>query len=75
MFSRRSNKADGIIIIFLFDYIAYIFNCRFDLKRKKSNVELAYKNNGNIERFRLLFKEAFAEPNSGEVERKIKVKQ
>jgi len=48
-------------------------DCRFDLGREKSNAELACGSNGNREKFRLLFKEAFAEPNSGEVEWEIEV--
>ena len=74
MLNRGSNGANGDIITLLPDYVAYVPNCRFDLGLEQSNAELACRSNGNRERFRLLFKEAFAEPNSGEVEREINVK-
>jgi hypothetical protein len=72
---RRSNRTDGIIVILPPDHVAYIPDCRFDLGREKSNAELACGSNGNGERFGLLFKEAFAEPNGGEVEREIEAEQ
>jgi hypothetical protein len=75
LLGRRSNRTDGIIIILPPDHVAYIPDCRFDLGREKSNAELACGSNGNRERFRLLFKEAFTEPNSGEVEREVEVEQ
>jgi hypothetical protein len=53
----------------------YIPNCCFNLGYEKSNTELARRSNRNRERFGLLFKEAFAEPNSGKVEWEIKVEQ
>ena len=75
LFGRRSNRTDSVIVILPPDHVAYIPNCRFDLGREKGNAELACGSNGNGERFGLLFKEAFAEPNSGEVEREIEVEQ
>ena len=75
LLGRRSNGTNGDIVTLPPDHIAYIPNCRFDLGHEKSNAELACRSNGNGERFGLLFKEAFAEPNSGEVEREIEVEQ
>ena len=70
---RCSNRTNGVIVILPADHVAYVLDCRFDLGREKSNAELACGSNGNREKFRLLFKEAFAEPNSGEVEWEIEV--
>lgn len=70
----RNNGTNGNIVTLAPDYIAYIPNCRFNLGNKKSNAELARGSNRNREQFGLLFKEAFAEPNSAEVEREIKIK-
>ena len=75
LLGRRSNGTNGVIIILPPDHVAYVPDCRFDLGRDKSNAELACGSNGNGERFGLLFKEAFAEPKSGEVERETKVEQ
>ena len=44
-----------------------------DMKRAMQNSPCG--SNGNGERFGLLFKEAFAKPNGGEVEREIEVEQ
>jgi hypothetical protein len=49
-------------------------DCRFNLEHKKSNAELACGSNRNRKQFGLLFKEVFAEPNSGEVEWEIEIK-
>jgi hypothetical protein len=75
LLGRRSNGTDSVVIILPPDHVAYVPDCRFDLGRDKSNAELACGSNGNGERFGLLFKEAFAEPKSGEVERETKVEQ
>jgi hypothetical protein len=75
LLGRRSNGADGVIVIHPPDHVAYVPDCRFDLGREKSNAKFACRSNGNGERFGLLFKEAFAEPNSREVEREIEVEQ
>ena len=75
LLGRRSNGTNGVIIILPPDHVAYVPDCRFDLGRDKSNAELACGSNGNGERFGLLFKEAFAEPKSGKVERETKVEQ
>lgn len=47
LFSCCSNWTDSIIVIFAPDRIAYVPDCRFDLRRKKSNAKLACRNNGN----------------------------
>jgi hypothetical protein len=73
LLGRRSNGTNGNIITLLPDHVAYIPDYRFDLGYKKSNAELAYGSNRNGKQFGLLFKEAFAEPNSGEVEREIEI--
>jgi hypothetical protein len=71
----RSNRTHGVIVILPPDHVAYVPDCCFYLGREKRNAELACRSNGNRERFRFLFKEAFAEPSSSEVEREIKVEQ
>jgi hypothetical protein len=75
LLGRRSNRTDSVIIILPPDYVAYVPDCRFDLGCDKSNAKLACGSNRNRERFGLLFKEAFAELKSGEVERETKVEQ
>jgi hypothetical protein len=75
LLGRRSNGTDGVIVILPPDHVAYVPDRRFDLGREKSNAELACGSNWNGERFRLLFKEAFAEPKGGEVKREIEVEQ
>jgi len=75
LLGRRSNRTDSVIVILPPDHVAYVLDCCFDLGRKKGNTELACRSNGNRERLGLLFKEAFEEPNSGEVEREIEVEQ
>ena len=75
LLGRRSNGADGDIIILPPDHVAYVPDCRFDLRREKSNAKLACRSNRNGEHFGLMFKEAFEEPSSGEVDREIKVEQ
>jgi hypothetical protein len=73
LLGRRSNGANGNIVTLLSDYVAYAPDCRFDLGYKKSNAKLACGGNRNGKQFWLLFKEAFAELNSGEVQREIEI--
>jgi hypothetical protein len=75
LLGRHCNRTDGIIVILPPDHVAHAPDCRFDLGIEKSNAELACWSNRNRKRFRLLFKEAFAEPDSGEVEGEITVEQ
>ena len=75
LLGRRSNGTDGVIVILPPDHVAYVPDCCFNLGREKSNAELSCRSNGNVERFGFLFKEAFAEPSSSEVEREIEVEQ
>lgn len=65
---RCSSGTNSVVVSFPPDLAAYVADCRFELGRKKSNVELACRSNGNgLRRVR--------EPSSGEVEREIKVEQ
>jgi len=75
LLSRRRNGTNGVTVILPPDHFAYVLDCRFDLGREKSHAEIARRSNRNGERFRLLFKEAFTEPNGGELEWDIKVEQ
>ncbi len=70
----RSNGTDGVIVILPADHVAYVPDCCFNLRCEKRDAELACRSNGS-ERFGFLFKEAFAEPSSSEVEREIEVEQ
>jgi hypothetical protein len=74
LLGRRSNRTNGDIVTLPPNYVAYVSDCRFDLGHKKSNVELACRGNRNRKQFGLLFKEVFAELNSGKVEREIEIK-
>ena len=73
LLGRRSNGTNGNVIALPPDHVAYFPDCRFDLGHEKSNAEFACGSNRNGKQFGLLFKEAFAEPNSGEVEREIEI--
>lgn len=73
LLGRRSNGTNGDIVTLPPDHVTYVPDCRFDLGHKKSNAELACGSNRNRKQYGLLFKEAFAEPNSGEVEREIEI--
>jgi hypothetical protein len=75
LFGRRSNGTNDVVVILPPNHVTYIPDCCFNLRCKKSNAELACGSNGNRERFRLLFEEAFTEPNSGEVMGEIEVEQ
>lgn len=75
LLGRRSNGTNGDIVALPPDHVAYVPDCRFGLGHEKSNAELACGSNRNGKHFGLLFKEAFAESNSGEVEQGIEVKQ
>lgn len=75
LLGRHSNGTDSVIVILPPDHVTHVPDCRFDLGHEKSDAELTCSSNRNWERFGLLFKEAFAEPNNGEVERQIEVEQ
>ena len=75
LLSRRGNGTSIIVVALPSDHVIYISDCRFDLGCEKGNVEFACGGNRKGERFGLLFKETFAKPNSGEVERQIETEQ
>ena len=75
LLGRCSNGTNGDIVTLPLDHITYVLYCGFDLGHEMSNAELTCGSNRNWKRFRLLLKEVFMEPNSGEVEREIEVEQ
>lgn len=75
LLGRRGGGTDGHVVSIPPDQVAYIPDRRLDLGREKSNAEVACGSNGNGDRLWFLFKEAFTEPNTGELEREIKVEQ
>ena len=75
LLGRRSNEADGVIVIPPPNHVAYVPDCCFNLGHENSNTELSCRSNGNGERYGFLFKEAFAELSSSDVRRETEVEQ
>jgi hypothetical protein len=71
----RGDWTDGDIVRLPSDHIAYIADCGLDLRPEKSKAKLACRSDGNGERFRLLFKEAFAKPSSSKIGGEIEAEQ